>query len=287
MTAVIEQKLRAYERKNAIRDDMTLLVALRELLAEEEEKSDCDWDAIGEMTDAILNLEGVDVDSFEASAGDAAAFRASMTEHRSANDGEHARADTAILPTIEARPRASRKLRWIIPIAAVLAALLVGGAIAATYLLDLFTMDADTYKAIPVGAVVTEDSEALEKTDSRRRIDGYEALDGARYASLLVPARLPDGWRIKSIVTDELSNASLVETLIDAGEGSAVRIKALLSLNAELDAPSERIAGFDVVVTEYDGAVQGEFTCGEDYYLIQAASRALLEQTMESMEAMR
>ena len=76
MTAVIEQKLRAYERKYAIRDDVTLIVALRELLAAEEEREDCDWDAVAEMTDAILTLEGEDVGSFEASAEDAASFRA-------------------------------------------------------------------------------------------------------------------------------------------------------------------------------------------------------------------
>lgn len=302
MTAVIEQRLRKYEKHNRIYDDMSLLVALREILSEEEQREECDWDVVAEATEAILTLEGENSESFEATEADAAAFRSKAPDDAGrvnddpgatdaiASSAAHAEGAPAIVPpsgdlrkkALFSRP--SKRIRWIVPIAATIAALLVGAAIAGVFFLDLFNMDADTYKDLPEGTALTDGVYELEKSASRKTEEDLGSLGTDEYATLLVPADLPEGWSVQSVVTDKLSNASLVEIILDAKEGRTVRVKALLGLNEGLPAATERIGGFDVAVTEYDSLTQGEFVFGADYYLIQAPNRDLLVAAVESLE---
>lgn len=291
MTDVIEARLLKYSQRTAVEDDMALIIALREILAAEEEKdeNETDWDVIAEATDAILTLEGENVDSFEASEADAADFRRTAQNARQ-NDGENEIPDGLTRREIcrgetVSKARAS-KLKWMIPIAAILAALLIGGAIAGAYYLDLFSMDADTYKSIPFGSVITGEEAELEKSDVRQKSDEVAAIAGDdKYDSLLVPDPLPDGWSVQSVVTDELSGASLVEIMLGCEDQRTVRVKALLGLGRSIPPGTERIGAFDVFVSEYDGIVQGEFTVGADYYLVQAPDRAALGTIIECMGA--
>ena len=293
MTAVLTKRLSAYERTAVITDDRSLLAALRELIAAEEEKTDCDWDFVAEATDAILSLEGEDVDSFEATDADAAAFRASVQSEADraemiANEAFGDVERRAVIRRDVASAKPTKKIKWIIPLAAALTALLIGGAIAGAYYLDIFSMDSDTYKSLPVGTVITDGNDEVYKSDARTSVPEYSALAGdEKYASLLIPSPLPDGWSVKRVVTDTLAKASLVETYLEAGEGRTARIKAQLGLGIRLELPTEKIGAYDVFVSEYDGVTQGEFTVGEDYYLVQASDRAALEAIIGSLEAMK
>ena len=282
MTARLDAKLKQYEKSAPITSDPELSAALRSILAAEEQKDfdERDYDMISELTDEILTLGGTDVDSFEATSEDAAAFRR-KAEKRSAQNAESAGST--------ARRRTSGRVRWIVPIAAIVAALAVGAAVASSFGLNVLEMASDLYNSLVVGERYSSGDEQLEKTDEGRAFDNYDGLfasddmGAVDSASLLVPASLPDGWEIAGVSADRLTDCELVVTTLSHGEKSA-RIEARLGLDRQAAPGTEPIGAYAVLVSEYDGICQGEFSVGKDYYLIQAPDRETLTAIIEGLE---
>ena len=273
MTSAIESKLIQYEKRSPISNDREFAAALRAILDAEEQKDfgERDYDMIAELTDAILTLEGEDADSFEATAADAAAFRREAEERAAANGGE-------------APKRTGRRVKWIVPIAAILAALAVGAAIASSFGLNVFEMASGLYNSLVIGERYSSGGEELEKTDARRIYESYEEFfasgDGD---ALLIPASLPEGWEIAGVSADRLTDCTLVETSLSRG-GEEALIRAQLGLDRPISVGTEPIGAYDVFVSEYDGICQGEFSVGKDYYLIKAPDRETLTAIIGSLE---
>lgn len=275
MSTKLENRLIEYEKSSPISNDDELIKAIKSIISSEEALSyDVrDYDLIEEAVDAVLTLQGVDIGQL-----DECAERITDAYFNEIQDAE-----TKIVKNSKAK---SVKLKWLIPIAAVLSILVSGTIVAYALGYDLIEITKRVYaQLIENKSYEDGDNELIITSDSKEYYSLSEFLENEEADKLLLPYDLPTEFSTDYIIVTDYDQYKKILFSISGGD-------FVHSIEIEIPAPNitnssegskQNIGNYTVNYYQYDNEHQAEFIHEENYYTIVSSSYNSLEKIIESL----
>jgi len=277
MSSKLENKLMQYEKNTPISNDNELIQAIKSIISNEEALpyDKRDFDLIEEAVEAILTLQDVDIEQLEECAEE-------ITDayFNEAQDDE--------VNLVKKSKNKPVKLKWIIPIAAILS-ILVAGTIAAYALgYDLIEMTKKAYSQLVEKESWKEGDHELIITSDCKEYDSLSAfMENEDVDTLLLPYDLPEEFSIDCIRVDDFGKyTEITLSLQILGESFKhdVIIKApFLDEYNTNEEDLQMIGNYNVSYYQYDDIHQGNFVFEENHYTIRSSSYDTMKILIESL----
>ena len=271
--------------------DEGLLRALCGVLGAECEKDRADALLVSDVSEMIARVGGGEDEKSVARVRGALASQIGALKRGGAEDGEarpgEAAANAATAPGAKAAQsgdgaKRSVRARLILPLAAAIALLAASAAITLAGGRRLADLTNAGWRDIKPGEVVTDEDIEIRKALGSGEYEDFSEMErseklgvltpnAARIGSILV-TRYDDGAQLESVFFDE--NGERIVFMADAPS----RIAALVGA-------TEKVGGFDVLLSSYDGEWQAEWIKDGVWYLMKCETRGALEAAIGSLEA--
>ena len=258
ITSELEKRLAAFDDVSPILNDTQLKAALNKIIEETEPKTDADIALIDEAVDMLLELENVDVDELELS---------------SKVWGEKYKAEHKFSPAIKfKKSRKSIKIKWLMPVAALLSILFITVIISSAAGIDVWQITKEAYINI------TEKIEQLingSSVVSTKDCGDYNSLseltEKEDIYDVLLPINLQEGYVFRKIFVGDYGDKSkiTINIVCEDVEISTIIITTSYSANYDEKLLSD-FYGYKVQESNYDNIYQIEFDYGDNHYRIKA-----------------
>ncbi|MCI8331700.1 MAG: hypothetical protein HFE78_02605 [Clostridiales bacterium] len=272
MNSKLEQKLLQYEKSAPISNDDELIKAIENIIQSEESLpyEQRDFDLIEEGIDTVLSLKGIDIRSLEECTNDINNDYVDRMNNKKTKSAKK-----------------SIRLRWIIPIAALLSLLAITVG-AHTFGYNLIDMTKEAFMKLKEKTWYTDGkNEFIITSDFKEYSSLSDYLEKEDTSHLLLPYDLPEDYRITRILVSEYG--AYQETMVTLAISDEEFEHHLF-----IDAPStfelnqnpdmlRTIGNYLVVYSHYDDIYQGEFIYDGNYYQISTSSYENLETIIEHM----
>ena len=189
MSSELENRLLQYEKSASISTDEELIKAIECILSNEESLpfEERNFDLIEEAIDAVLSLQKIDIEQLEKSA--------EIVTNRYFSEIQTPNAKIAKKLTSK-----SVKIKWLIPIAAIISILVAGTIVAYAFGYDLIEMTKKAYAQLVEKESYEEGDYALIITSDHKEYHSLsEFLDNEEIDALLLPFDLPEEFNIDGI----------------------------------------------------------------------------------------
>lgn len=273
MNSKLEERLTQYEQSTPISSNQDLLHAVESILKEEESKkaTEQNIDLIDEAIETILTLKGIDIDQLNCKA-DAVAAKIIDDVHK--ND-----------VTESAKRRNSVRVKWIVPIAAILFMLISATLIAYAMGYDILGMTGEAFNQLKQKIWHDNGNTSIIITDTRREYVSYEAMiENEGYANLLWPHTIAEGNYIGDICVEDYAEYREIAFSFNYGESVCEFSLCSSSENPYYNRELVQIGKLGVILSEYDKIYQAEFYYEENLYVIKASSYETLETVLNNLE---
>lgn len=275
MSSELENRLMQYEKSTPISNDEELIKAIESIIGEEEtlpyEKRD--FDLIDEAVEAILTLQDVDIGQLEESAE-----RITDTYFNGMQTDK-----TDIVRKSKAK---SVKLKWLIPIAAIVSILAASMIVAYALGYDIIEMTKKAYTQIIERESYEEGNDEIIITADRKEYQSLsEFLANEEADELLLPLDLSDEFSIDGIkVTYYGEYTEVIISVLYEDSSHILQIKApgVDIVDANEDA-KQIIGNYPVDYCQYEDIHQAQFMHEGNYYTVISASYNSLEKIIESL----
>ncbi|MCI9449407.1 MAG: hypothetical protein HFE30_04050 [Clostridiales bacterium] len=278
MNDKLEKKLLQYEKSAPISNDDELIKAIENIINSEESLpyEERDFDLVEEAIDTVLSLKGIDIRSLE-----------ECTDNLT--DDYVCRMDAKKIKSIKKSTFKSIKLRWIIPVAALLSLLAItAGAYVFGYNLIDMTKEA-IMQLVEKTSYKEGDHEFIITKDYKEYNSLSDYLKNEKTSNLLLPYDLPENCNIKNICVEEYGDYQAITlklTISDEDFEHSLIIETPYigenNLNQELQ---QEIGNYHVNYSQYDDKHQGEFIYNENHYIIVSSSYDNLKIIIESLRS--
>lgn len=275
MSSELENRLMQYEKSTPISNDEELIKAIESIIGEEEtlpyEKRD--FDLIDEAVEAILTLQDVDIGQLEESAE-----RITDTYFNGMQTDK-----TDIVRKSKAK---SVKLKWLIPIAAIVSILAASMIVAYALGYDIIEMTKKAYTQLIERESYEEGNDEIIITANCKEYHSLsEFMENENYETLLLPFDLPDEFSIDEIQSDDYGEYRKIQLFISDGKSvTNIKIKTpATDTVSDNEESGQTIGGHQVNYYQYEGNHQAEFMHEGNYYTVISASYNSLEKIIESL----
>ena len=274
METVIERALNEYG-KCGITDDAALGRALMSLIDEESRKGagDRDQDLIDEAIEFFLGFAGADADLMDESALRIA--QSALDEYPEASAGT------------------GRRLKWIVPVAA-LTALLLAAAVAAGVIeipkFDITDDIAEDISTMEPGETATYDGWEISLGDRKEGEYALEDVPDVMGRSVLLPVSLGEEYTVRVEGIDDFGEYKVASITVDGADGrNEMEIK---NTKSPSDGSAKvNIFGYEAEYFRYSDAssptgmtYQASFDAAGCNYCVWAVTERDLERIIESLE---
>lgn len=272
MHSKLEEKLMQYEKNIPVTDKQELLNAVEVILKEEESKKPDkqDIDLIDEAVDIILTLKGIDSEELE--------NEADVLTDRILNEAHDKVASGAVKPR---KPR----LKWLIPVAAVLSVIISVNVVAYAMGYDLLSMTSAAYKRLKEMIWYSNDDNSIIITDDNRVYkDVEEMIEKESFENLLWPSQTDE---IKSDGNIEVNNydSELVIFCRFNMAGNSIEYSVTMPSRYPMtDLDLMKIGKYDVALYDYDNKHQADMIYKGNGYTITVQNKEDLEYFIKNME---
>lgn len=273
---VLEGRLDRLSSGTRIESDRDFVRALEKLIDGESEKSADEVDAglVSEALDAVLCFEGKDGEELSRrAASKRQAFLASRKAYRRGSQTITAPAQTGERGSA---PRTSpRRLsrRAIIPLAAALVIVMSLTFVAIGGGFGLLGISNHEWKGISPETKAVYGDREIQKSYAAR---GYDDLTALLSDEGISGVTLPKGVTVEEPLVVEYADRREITAKLTDGGGA----HALMEIDApspyEINGDTTKIAGFDVLVSSYDGSWQGEWTKDGVWYMVKTDGESAL-----------
>ena len=276
MSSKLENKLLQYEKSTPISNDSELIKAIECIINTEEALpfEERDFDLIDEAVDVILSLKKVDIEQLENCA-------------EKITDKHFDEIESANIDKVKKSNHKSVRLRWLIPIAAIVSLLIVSTTVAYALGYDLISMTKEAYVQLVEKVFYKQGEKDLIITEDVKEYESFEdLLKNEANSKLLVPTNLSGQYSIDRIYEEDYGDYKKITLHIDI-DGSTQKIKIKTQYSGTFNEQSEKfqkVGAFDILYTQYDGVHQAEFLYEGDYYAIVSSSYEILTKIIESLE---
>ncbi len=238
-----------------ISNDQDLIAFLQSIIDAEESKpyEIRDYELIDEATETLLELGSIDIEQLEKNANCISQKLYSR-----------------ILDS-ESRNKTKRtKMKWIIPIAAILSALIIGSVIAYAFGFDILSMSRKQYQSLAEDTWHNDENKSLIITQNHSEFSSYEEIATiSEFKGILYCEVIPDNYYLTSIEVTKYDQQISVEAYYDSDSGSIYFLTELNTACSFDGREPVKIGFLDVFFTEYDDIVQVEWTYNNCYYVLQ------------------
>ncbi len=276
MSSKLENKLLQYEKSTPISNDEELIKAIESIIRDEESVpyEERDFDLIDEAVDAIFSLRKVDIEQLEECAENITDKYFYEVQTKDADD-------------VKKIKHRSVRLKWIIPIAALVSLLIVGSMVAYSCGFDLISMTKKAYTQLVEGVIYKQGNKELIMTEDVKEYDSLEDFTKTEdNSNLLLPNNLSGQHSIDRIY--EADYGDFKEIFLDISIDNSIQTIIIETpCSGNFNEQSDRfrkMGGFDVLYSQYDNVYQAEFFYEGNYYAIQASSYEILTKIIESLE---
>lgn len=271
MISLLEKRL--FHMEKAITNDEELRTALTDIIENTEPHDDADIEFISEAMELLLYIDGDDSEEL-CEAADA------WSDNYLANRKRDLKPEAK-------KKRKTIRIKWLIPVAALLTLLLATMMVSYATGGDVWVLTKEAYSALTkkVEHFLDGNSSLIITTDygyynSLEEMAEKEDLNGA-----LLPKDLPEEYAIDKIYFADLGDEKRIYIHISMEGNRSINID--IDLSHQANYAQERlteVCGFMVCETHYDNIYQVEFDYGENFYRISANSREDLIAVVESMK---
>lgn len=274
MNTKLENKLLQYEKSTPISNDEELIKAIESIIRDEESvpPEERDFDLIDEAVDALLSLRKVDIEQLEECA-------------EKITDKCLYEVQTKDVDDVKKIKRKSVRLKWIIPIAALLSLLIVGSMVAYAFGFDVISMTKEAFTQLAEKVNYKNDNKELIITEDFQTFNSIQQLlDSDDYSNLLLTSELDQNYHVEFI---EVNDFGSYKDIIVRMESDGDTYKIYIDTPGTRDFPNlqpQKIGKFDVYISEYDDVHQGEFVYNGGLYTIVTSSYENLKKIIESLE---
>lgn len=275
MSSELENRLLQYEKSASISTDEELIKAIECILSNEESLpfEERNFDLIEEAIDAVLSLQKIDIEQLEKSA--------EIVTNRYFSEIQTPNAKIAKKLTSK-----SVKIKWLIPIAAIISILVAGTIVAYAFGYDLIEMTKKAYAQLVEKESYEEGDYALIITSDHKEYHSLsEFLDNEEIDALLLPFDLPEEFNIDSIQVYDYGEYRKISLSILNNESDInISIKTPATDVVSSNEESKQIIGnYHVNYYQYDDIHQAEFLYEGSYYIVISYSYDHLEKIIESL----
>ena len=276
MGSKLETKLLQYEKSTPISNDDELIEAIESIISNEESvpMEERDFDLIDEAVDAILSLKKVDIEQLEGCA-------------EKITDRYFDEIQTQSVELVKKAKTKTVRLKWLIPIAAIISLLTITTAVAYAFGYDLISMTKEAYLQLVEKVCYKQGNDELIITND---VNEYSSLsdfvDGGDYSSLILPYNLSEDYNIDNIYVEDYGTYKSIALFI-SNDGTTHEVTILTPYTSDYSTSnkeSQVIGIYDVYYSQYDDKHQGEFVEGGNYYAITSSSYEQLKIIIESMD---
>ena len=275
MSSKLEERLLQFEKQQKIVNDEELLQVLEQIIDAEEALplEERDAELIEEAVQFAVSLKYDDLGDEEVSE-----IAERIDPKRLIAEASKSRGAKSV------SPKRKMKLRWLIPAAIVSVLLVVTiGAYALGY--DLFGMAREAFAELGNKDPYKQDQDDIIKTDDYGTYYSLEEFEKqTSYSDILLPYGLANEYVIEEIIAFNYGESTQI-TFFMTFNGTQYETSITLPNSIDLSKfEAEKIADYDVVISEYDSLFQGEFVYKGNYYVVQTNSLENLKKQIEGME---
>lgn len=274
ITSELEKRLAAFDDVSPILNDTQLKAALNKIIEETEPKTDADVALIDEVVEMLLELENVDVDELEQS---------------SKAWGEKYKAEHKVSSVIKVKKnRKSIKIKWLMPVAALLSILCITALVSCTAVFDVWEITKAAYINITEKIEQLINGSTVVSTKDRGDYDSLEEMaqkEGLK--DILLPVNLNEGYFVSRIHVGNYGEKKDVAIDISHHKEKIGIIRIRTSFPVQLD--ENVLIDFDrfkVYQSQYDDIYQFEFNYDENYYRISASDYDDLIEITKSLNVL-
>ena len=273
MSSKLETKLLQYEKSTPISNDDELIEAIESIISNEESVpiEERDFDLIDEAVDAILSLKKVDIEQLEDSA--------EKITDRYFDEIQTQRGELV-------KKTKTVRLKWLIPIAAIISLLTIITVVSYAFGYDLFSMTKEAYLQLMEKVCYKQGNYELIITND---VNEYSSLsdfvDDGDYSSLILPYNLSNDYNIDNVYVEDYGTYKSIALFI-SNDGITHEVTILTPYTSDYSTSnreSQVIGNYDVYYSQYDDKHQGEFVEEGNYYAIISSSYEQLKIIIESM----
>lgn len=274
MSSKLEDKLLQYEKSTPISNDEALIKAINCIIVDEESLpyEERDFDLIDEAIEVILSIKKVDIEQLNECAVAVTDMYFDKIEFDS-------------IQSVKKSNTKSVKIKWLIPIVAIISLLLIGSIVAYAFGFNVIDMARDAFAQLEEKVLYKDGDHDVIITNDYQEYESLEELVAAgNYSDLLLPYNLSNNYEITRIYAEDYGTYSAISIFIE-GEGSEFELHITSPTSADYSSANTiNICGFDIYYCEYDGISQGEFVYGNAYYSIISSSYDNLVNIINSLE---
>ena len=275
MSSKLETKLLQYEKSTPISNDDELIEAIEKIISNEESVpiEERDFDLIDEAVEAILSLKKVDIEQLEDSA-------------EKITDRYFNEIQTQRVNFVKKNKIKSVRLKWLIPIAAIISLLTVTTAVAYAFGFDIISMTKEAYTQLVEKVFYKQGNDDLIITNDIQEYDSlFDFMNNEDYSTLILPHNLSEEYKIESVYVEDYGTYKSIALFINCHQTShEVTILTPFDSNYDtLNRETQFIGNYEVIYSQYDGKHQGEFIYEGNYYVITSSSYEQLKIIIESM----
>lgn len=276
MSSKLEEKLLEIEKENPISNDEELINAVKSIIDKEEALSveERDFDLIDEAIEAVFLLNDVDIEHINK--------RAQKT-----TDDFLEKIRTVNQSAVKNKKNKSFRLKWLIPIAAVVSLMIVGTVTAYAFGYNIFNMSKDAIVQLVEKVLYRQGDTDIIVTSNVKKYDDFDVfLKEEDTSQLLLPYELPKDYKIDKIRVEDYEIYKTISfSIIYEAATYQIIIKAPQSGNIGNSENKPQLMGnYDVYYSTYDNIHQGEFKYKDNYYSVTTSSYDCLETIIECLE---
>lgn len=276
MSSKLEEKLLEIEKENPISNDEELINAVKSIIDKEEAMSveERDFDLIDEAIEAVFLLNDVDIEHINK--------RAQKT-----TDDFLEKIRTVNQSAVKNKKNKSFRLKWLIPIAAVVSLMIVGTVTAYAFGYNIFNMSKDAIVQLVEKVLYRQGDTDIIVTSNVKKYDDFDVfLKEEDTSQLLLPYELPKDYKIDKIRVEDYEIYKTISfSIIYEAATYQIIIKAPQSGNIGNSENKPQLMGnYDVYYSTYDNIHQGEFEYKDNYYSVTTSSYDCLETIIECLE---
>ena len=193
MSSKLEEKLLEIEKENPISNDEELINAVKSIIDKEEALSveERDFDLIDEAIEAVFLLNDVDIEHINK--------RAQKT-----TDDFLEKIRTVNQSAVKNKKNKSFRLKWLIPIAAVVSLMIVGTVTAYAFGYNIFNMSKDAIVQLVEKVLYRQGDTDIIVTSNVKKYDDFDVfLKEEDTSQLLLPYELPKDYKIDKIRVED------------------------------------------------------------------------------------
>ncbi len=275
MNSKLELKLIEYGKSIPVTNDAELISALDSIIEAEEQLDfeNRDYDLIDEAVEMILSLQNVNVDALDEKA-----------VNISDRYFEEIKADKTIEPEKNIKKYKSVRIKWLIPVAAVMSLLVTGVLVAYACGYSVISMSKEIYESFIENIIHKKDEQELVITEGYKDYANIEELREAE-PDVLLPISFIKQCNVDAINTvDNVECTDINIVFSYNGEPCEILIITPDMYDFDESLATTEIGNYSVLYVQYDNIHQFEFVNNNAYYTITANSYETLTKIIKSLE---